>query len=126
MTKEAKPKRLQKSFATMSVGQRLAWLLVVRRLTQSEAARQANLSQSAIANLIRSTSRRPCANTLLSLARTLATTPHFLLYGEGDPLRDSTPYEPEEHQLLNLFRRAEPEKRSHILTFARLICAEGA
>jgi len=121
MKKVAQLKRIQNSFAAMSVGQRLAWLLVLRGLTQSEAARQASISQSAIANLIGSASRQPCAKTLLSLASTLNTTPHFLLFGEGDPLCSGTTHEPEEHQLLSIFRKLDPQKRSHVLTFAQLM-----
>lgn len=109
------------SFAAMSVGQRLQWLLVVRRLTQSEASRQSGISQATIATLVSTPSRSPSAKTLLALAHVLGTSPEFLLLGEGSPLHDSVSYADEEVALLAAFRKLDARGRNNMMMFVQIL-----
>lgn len=105
----------------MSIGERLRWLLVVRRRTQCEAAALAGLSQSTIGNLVATRSGKPSAHTLLVLARTLNTTPEFILFGEGQPLLDAVSTNDDEATLLSTFRRLNAQSRRTLLVFAGIL-----
>jgi len=122
MTTKGPEKKRRRGDATLtSMGQRLAWLLVVRRLTQVEAAELAGISQSAIANLIRSATRQPSAKTLLGLAQALGTSPQFLLKGEGPPIVDGEPGTTVEQQLLSQFRKLPAHHQAHVVTFIKVL-----
>lgn len=120
-TTKKKRVRSKKSFITMSVGERLRWLLVVRQLNQSEAATLCNISQATIANLVSDPKRKPNAKTLLSLAHALNTSPEFLLMGVGNPIRDSASQTDEEATLLTIFRKLDQRGRTNVLVFTRLM-----
>lgn len=105
----------------MSVGERLNWLLVVRRLTQSDAAKLCGISQATIANIVGNPKRKPNAKTLLSLAHALNTSPEFLLMGEGNPIRDRASQTDEEATLLTTFRKLDQRGKSNVLVFAKIM-----
>lgn len=101
----------------MSVGERLQWLLIVRRTTQTAVASEAGVSQSTVANLISNARKQPNAETLLGLARALRTSPEFLLFGAGDPLRTSLEIDDEESTLLLKFRGMSQRERMLLSSF---------
>jgi len=101
----------------MSVGERLQWLLVVRRTTQTAVASEAGVSQSTIANLISTARKQPNAATLLRLAGTLRTSPEFLLFGTGDPLRTTLESDDDESMLLAKFRGMSQRQRMLLKSF---------
>lgn len=105
----------------MSIGQRVSWLLVVRQMTQAEAAAQMGLSQSAISNITSSASRKPSASTLLRMAEVLMCSPKFILYGQGHPFAESPPDDNREAELLAIFRRLDERQQDMALVFAKLL-----
>lgn len=111
----------QTSFKDMSVGDRVKWLLVVRQLTQSEAAVLIGVSQSTLANLISKPERKPSSTTLLSMAKVLDCKPTFLIQGLDPPTVQNTLKDAQQEELLTLFQNLSPIARQQLLVFARML-----
>lgn len=105
----------------MTVGQRLAWLLTCRRVTQVELAARAGITQAAISNIIASSSREPSARTLLGLARALACSPDFILFGVGVPFDPVAVDGPQAAELVGIFRDLQRSDQGTLMVFARLL-----
>lgn len=112
----------------MTLGERIQWLLVVRQLTQAEAAQLSGVSQSAISNLVRLPDRQPSSQTLLALAKTLRCDPRFIVHGtplpdfsglQGHHMNDS-----EILELITLFERLDQPRRVQLLTLAKVLAGK--
>lgn len=112
-------------FTAMNPGERVHWLLVVRRLTQSELAGLAGVSQSTISNIIRLPARQPSASTLLALSTALECDPRFIVEGTPAPkisgLREHHIEHVDALELLTLFERLGPQRRLQLLVLAKAL-----
>ncbi len=121
---------------SVSVGERLRWLLEVRGYKQVQLAEamkklseqdpkdlpkqsRAATTQSSLSNVITNASRKPNAPTLLRLAAILQASPSWLLTGEGHPFEISTVGKKDEKALLEAFRNLDPDAKSALLTAAK-------
>lgn len=114
----------RKEFEAMTVGGRIHWLLGFRRLTQSEVAKQAGISQSAISNIIRIPSRHPNAYTLLALSTVLDCMPSFILSGSPKPNPHDASKEFECAELFALFNQLNSLERTQLIVMARILAKE--
>lgn len=108
-------------FRQMTIGERLRWLLVVRRLTQQELASMIGITQGAVSNIVGSASRQPTARTLLKMADALECSAEFILLGEGSPFEQVAPRNARETKLLSLYRRLKSTEQSTLTAFARIL-----
>ncbi|WP_082522472.1 helix-turn-helix domain-containing protein [Acidovorax sp. Root402] len=124
-TTTARTRQKNKGLAAMTLGERIQWLLVVRQLTQAEAAKLAGVSQSAISNLVRLPGRQPSSQTLLALAKTLKCDPRFIASGSPSPDISSVQghhmNDGENIELLTLFEQLDQPKRMQLLVIARVL-----
>lgn len=112
-------------FMMMTPGERVRWLLVVRQLTQSDAARLAGISQSTISNIVRLRDRQPNSQSLLALSRVLECDPRFIVEGTHAP-KISTPkvHHPKDVstlELITLFEQLTEQKRLQLLVMAKVL-----
>jgi transcriptional regulator with XRE-family HTH domain len=119
--KQLSRRRSRQPFGEMTVGERLQWLLVVRRTTQVELAARVGVTQSAIANIIGKRASVPSARTLLGLAKALECAPEFLLFGDGYPSVPHKPNDQQEADLLATYRGLRPSEQGTLLVFARIL-----
>jgi transcriptional regulator with XRE-family HTH domain len=114
--------RSQMLASSMSIGDRLRWLMETQRISQVTLAEKIGVTQSAISNIVTRRSRRPSAATLLKLASTLGCSPNWILDGLGDPYARGT--SGNENELLLLFKAMNSETQAAVLTIARnTVCA---
>lgn len=78
---QKKRRRVPASFTSMTVDERVEWLLAIRSITQIEAGELTGISQATISNIFGSAARRPSAETLPRMAKVLECDPHFILSG---------------------------------------------
>lgn len=69
----------------LTIGQRLEWWMAKRNRKQTEVAKSAGMSQSALSEIVAGRSKRPAADNMLRLARELQLNPEYLVFGEGPP-----------------------------------------
>lgn len=113
-------RRPQTPFEQLTLGQRVQWLLIRRKLTQTAAAKQIGITQATIANII-SGARNPSAATLMKLARGLDTSPSFIMYGEGLALSMADPDDDPQAEILGIYRKLNTRDQQILLTFARML-----
>jgi len=102
-------------FVSMSIGQRIKWLIDHRGYTQVEVAEKCSVTQAAISNLTTDNSRKPNAFTLLALANALDADPSWILTGEG-PYEKRLPSDrPDEAALLRKYRSMDEQARAGLL-----------
>ncbi|MCC4594329.1 helix-turn-helix domain-containing protein [Xanthomonas campestris pv. phormiicola] len=108
-------------FRQMTIGERLRWLLVVRRLTQQGLASKIGITQGAVSNIVGSASRQPTARTLLKMADALECSAEFILLGEGSLFEQVAPRNAREAELLCLYRSLQSTEQSTLMVFARIL-----
>lgn len=69
--------------AFQTFGERLAWWMKHRDLTQKELAELAGLSQPALNELIKGRSAEPRAGAFVKMCRVLGLRPEYLIWGDG-------------------------------------------
>jgi transcriptional regulator with XRE-family HTH domain len=121
---------------TVTVGERLRWLLEHRGLTQTDLAEKmkklaeddprdipkqsrAAVTQSSISNVITNYSRKPNAPTLLRMAAVLSASPAWLMFGEGQPFEITTVGRKDEKSLLAAYRELDDDAKAALLIAAR-------
>jgi transcriptional regulator with XRE-family HTH domain len=107
-------------FAELSLGQRVQWLLIRRKLTQTAAAKQVGITQAAIANIING-ARNPSAETLMKLARGLDSSPSFIMYGTGFQLSYAEPETDVQAELLKIYKTLNETDQEMLIVFARML-----
>jgi transcriptional regulator with XRE-family HTH domain len=90
-------------------------------MTQAELATRAGITQAAISNIIGSPSRQPSARTLFGLARALACSPDFILFGVGEPFDPVALDGPQVAELVGSFRALHRSDQGTLMVFARLL-----
>lgn len=110
---------MTKNFERLSIGDRLRYLIEVRKYTQVELAKKVGVTQAAISNLVTDSSRKPSAPTLLKLAAALQANPDWILSGEGDPFEINVIGRRSEQQLLDAFRNMDPQAQAALIAAAR-------
>jgi transcriptional regulator with XRE-family HTH domain len=105
-------------FDQLTLGQRVEWLLLRRKLSQTAAALRCGTSQATIANII-SGNRKPSAETLMKLARGLDSSPSFIMYGYGLHLTAAEPDGDRQEELLNIYKNLNSTDQQLLLMFAR-------
>ncbi|MFW3174043.1 helix-turn-helix domain-containing protein [Xanthomonas phaseoli] len=108
-------------FQQMTIGERIRWLLVFRRLTQQELASKIGITQGAISNIVGSASREPTARTLLKMADALECSAEFILLGEGSPFEQVAPRNARETELLSLYRSLQSTEQTTLMVIARIL-----
>lgn len=100
------------------VGKRVRGLRKALGLTQEQLSRRAGVSQPTISHIERGHTADLTGANLSALCVVLRTNADFLLHGKGSP---SPPLqaELEERELLDLFRRMDPEQQQALLSFVR-------
>lgn len=115
---------MTKNFERLSIGDRLRYLIEVRRYTQVELAKKVGVTQAAISNLVTDSSRKPSAPTLLKLAAALQANPDWILTGEGDPFEINVIGKKSEQQLLESFRNMDSQAQAALLAAAKAMSAK--
>lgn len=113
-------RRPQTPFEELTLGQRVQWLLIRRKLTQTAAAKQVGITQAAIANIING-ARNPSAQTLMKLSRGLSTSPSFIMYGTGFALSSAEPEDDPQAELLQIHKTLDETKQEMLMVFARML-----
>lgn len=108
-------------FQQMTIGERIRWLLVFRRLTQQELASKIGITQSAVSNIVGSASRQPTARTLLKMADALECSAEFILLGEDSPFEQVAPRNARETELLSLYRSLQFTEQTTLMVIARIL-----
>ena len=111
-------------FKSMSVGQRLRYLLEVREVKQLHLAEKLGIMQSTISNIVTDSARKPSAGTLMLLATELRCSPTWLMTGEGDPFAWVPITHPEQVELIHAWLDMAPENRAALLGMARALAAK--
>lgn len=102
-----------------TVGDRLRYLIEVRKYTQVELAKKIGLTQAAISNLVTDSSRKPSAPTLLKLAAALQANPDWIITGDGEPFQINTIGARAEQDLLEVFRQMDDGAKAALLAAAK-------
>lgn len=110
---------MTKNFERLSIGDRLRYLIEVRKYTQVELAKKVGVTQAAISNLVTDSSRKPSAPTLLKLAAALQANPDWIMTGQGEPFEMSTVGKKSEQQLLESFRNMDPQAQAALIAAAK-------
>lgn len=110
---------MTRNFEKLSIGDRLRYLIEVRRYTQVELAKKVGVTQAAISNLVTDSSRKPSAPTLLKLAAALQANPQWILDGKGDPFEINTIGARAEQDLIEQFRAMDDQSKAAILAAAK-------
>jgi transcriptional regulator with XRE-family HTH domain len=106
-------------FDSMTIGDRIRWLIDNRGYKQTELAESMGLTQSAISNLVTNDSRKPSAPTLLKLASALQANPDWIITGQGEPYQTNTIGRKQEQELLEIFRRMDTKTQLALLAAAK-------
>lgn len=121
---------------SVTVGERLRWLLSYRDMTQVDLAAtmkrlsendpkdvpkqsQAAGGQSAVSNILTNASRKPSAPTLLRMAAALQASSAWIMFGEGEPFEISTISRKDEKTLLEAYREMDDQAKHALLAAAR-------
>lgn len=115
---------MTKNFERLSIGDRLRYLIEVRKYTQVELAKKVGVTQAAISNLVTDSSRKPSAPTLLKLAAALQANPDWILTGQGDPFEINVIGKKSEQQLLEAFRNMDSQAQAALLAAAKAMTAK--
>jgi transcriptional regulator with XRE-family HTH domain len=106
-------------FKKMTIGERLRYAMEVRQITQVDLAPKVGVGQSALSNIMTDSSRKPNAFTLIALCDELRISPHWLLYGDGDPYAWAPVTAQDQVELLNIFRALPADAKRSLLATAR-------
>lgn len=110
---------MTKHFEKMSIGDRLRYLIEVRRYTQVELAEKIGVTQAAISNLVTDSSRKPSAPTLLKLAAALQANPDWIMTGQGEPFQMNVIGAKSEQEMLEAFRQLDDQAKAALLSAAK-------
>lgn len=113
-------RRPQTPFEELTLGQRVQWLLIRRKLTQTAAAKEVGITQATIANIING-ARSPSAETLMKLSRGLVTSPSFIMYGTGFPLSYAEPESDAQAEILQIHKTLNETNQEMLMVFARML-----
>lgn len=122
-TEKLRYRRPYTPFSELTLGQRVQWLLIRRKLTQTAAAKQVGVSQAAIANIING-ARKPSAKTLMKLANGLDTSPSFIMYGTGYQLSYAEPETDIQAELLKIYKTLNETNQEMLIVFARMLAGK--
>ena len=117
-------------FEDMTIGDRIRYLREQRSMQQVDLAHRAGITQAAVSNLEanmltpggvdgKRMLRRPRGETLVSIARELATTTHWLMEGKGDPVKGVTTVSSPAEEVKKIFEGLSPEKQKAILAMVK-------
>lgn len=115
-----------KVWLSMTVGERIRWLLEVKGRTQVDLAREIGLTQASISNWMTGHSRKPNAPSLVKLAEALGANAQWIVSGEGEPFGALTITDERERELVALLRSVPPKHRAKFLAQARVIASSVA
>jgi len=110
---------MTKNFKSLTIGDRLRYLIEVRGYTQVELAKKCGITQAAISNIVTDSSRKPSAPTLLKLAAALQANPEWIINGEGDPFQMNVIGAKSEQQLLEVFRDLDDQSKAALIAAAK-------
>jgi transcriptional regulator with XRE-family HTH domain len=110
---------MTKNFERLSIGDRLRYLIEVRKYTQVELAKKVGVTQAAISNLVTDSSRKPSAATLLKLAAALQANPDWIMTGDGEPFEMNIVGKRSERDLLEAFRNMDPQAQAALIAAAK-------
>jgi transcriptional regulator with XRE-family HTH domain len=115
---------MSKNFERLTVGDRIRYLIEVRKYTQVELAKKVGVTQAAISNLVTDSSRKPSAPTLLKLAAALQANPDWIITGQGDPFEMAVITKKSEQQLLESFRSMDPQAQAALVAAAKAMSSK--
>ena len=110
--------------ALHTIGDRIRYLLEVRKMKQTEVAQAIGITQAAISNIVTNASRKPSAPTLLKLAAALQCNPHWIVTGQGEPFEINTIGRTLEKQLIAAFRDMDADAQTALLAVAETMRKE--
>ena len=110
---------MTKNFEKLSIGDRLRYLIEVRKYTQVELAKKIGVTQAAISNLVTDSSRKPSAPTLLKLAAALQANPDWIMTGQGEPFEMNIVGKRSERELLEAYRNMDPQAQAALIAAAK-------
>lgn len=110
---------MTKHFEKMTIGDRIRYLIEVRRYTQVQLAEKIGVTQAAISNLVTDSSRKPSAPTLLKLAAALQANPDWILTGQGQPFQMNVIGAKAEQEMLEAFRQLDDQAKAALLSAAK-------
>lgn len=102
----------------MGVGKRIRALRLSRGFTQVELSFRAGITQGSLSAIERGHSRALKADTILSIASVLETSPEWLQTGKGPPTPPVNP-NPDEGEALHILRALPKRDRATWLTLGR-------
>lgn len=110
---------MTKNFEKLSIGDRLRYLIEVRKYTQVALAEKIGVTQAAISNLVTDSSRKPSAPTLLKLAAALQANPDWIMTGQGEPFEMNIVGKKSERELLEAYRNMDPGAQAALIAAAK-------
>lgn len=110
---------MTKNFEKLTIGDRLRYLIEVRKYTQVDLAAKIGVTQAAISNIVTNSSRKPSAPTLLKLAAALQANPDWILTGQGEPFQINVIGAKSEQDLLEAFRQLDNQAKAALLSAAK-------
>ncbi len=110
---------MTKNFEKLSIGDRLRYLIEVRKYTQVALAEKIGVTQAAISNLVTDSSRKPSAPTLLKLAAALQANPDWIMTGQGEPFEMNIVGKKSERELLEAYRNMDPQAQAALIAAAK-------
>lgn len=110
---------MTRNFEKLSIGDRLRYLIEVRKYTQVELAKKIGVTQAAISNLVTDSSRKPSAPTLLKLAAALQANPDWIMTGQGEPFEMNIVGKKSERELLEAYRNMDPQAQAALIAAAK-------
>lgn len=108
----------------MTLGLRIKTLRKNKKMTQTQLAKAAGVSQATISDYERDQVPNPRSNKLLRIAAALETTPEFLVTGEG-PINLSESAS-DEHSLLSAFSKLDTNAKAAVIAAAKAMAKPDA
>jgi transcriptional regulator with XRE-family HTH domain len=101
----------------MTLGLRIRTLRKNKKMTQTQLAKAAGVSQATISDYERDQVPNPRSNELLRIAAALETNPEFLVTGEGPAnLKDAAS---DENSLLSAFSKLDTNAKAAVIAAAK-------
>lgn len=105
----------------ITVGDRVRWLREQKKMSQGTLCKLIGIRQPSLSALESGRSHRPNAANLMRIAAALDANPDWIVTGNGDPWKVSTPPASGAGDLLEIYNRLDARSQAMLLAAARAI-----
>jgi transcriptional regulator with XRE-family HTH domain len=89
--------------------------------SQVQLAPKLGVGQTALSNLVTDSSRKPSAPTLLKLCEVLGVSPHWIIFGDGDPFAWAPVTSDQLAELVKNYNGLTRESQGQLLQLSRTL-----